>query len=163
MADGDTRGAITVRAGPGDDTRVVLGTCAEWVTAVGQVTDLLLALRGAEGVGGAELPAPFAGGVAMRAWRIAIQRVFRPPGRRVVGDLCVVGSAARVLGARLCHHRAGADPDVLVVVTGHAAARHDGEPEWLVAQLARVHGVLTAPSPASADAVWRALDDPLPA
>jgi hypothetical protein len=146
-----------------DAARVALGTSAAWITALGQVSGLLLALREAEVTGGAVLPEPFAGGAAMRAWRVATQAVSgsaaAPPG----DDVHVVGRAARVLGVRVARRRVGAVADVLVEVTAREAAVHHREPEWLVAQLARVHGVLTAPCPASADVVWRALDDPCPA
>jgi hypothetical protein len=65
-----------------------------------------------------------------------------------------------VLGHALCRARVvGVDDDAVHVLRLEAGVYHCA-PERLVAQLARVHGVLSAPHPASAHAVWRALEDP---
>jgi hypothetical protein len=139
------------------------GTRAEWVTVRGQVSGLLLALREAEATAGASVPAPLSGGRALRAWGY-LAPGLRPGSRRVAGsvaDLALLGRAARVLGQRLCRARvSGTDDadDPVVQVLRREADVHDVAPERLVAQLARVHGVLSAPSPASAAAVWWALD-----
>jgi hypothetical protein len=145
-----------------DEARGLPGTRAEWVTVLGQVSSLLLALRHAEAREGAILPAPLAGGRALRAWGCATRRV-RPGADQVAGspaDVAIVGHAARVLGHALCRAQvAGVDDDAVHVLRLEAGVYHC-TPERLVAQLARVHGVLSAPRPASAHAVWRALEDP---
>jgi hypothetical protein len=150
----------TPRAGR-DDARGLPGTRAQWVAVLGQVSGLLLALRQAETSEGADLPAPLAGGRALRAWGCATRRV-RPGADHVAGspgDVALVGQAARVLGHELCRAQVtGLDDDAVHVLRLEAGVHHCTA-EWLVAQLARVHGVLSAPYPASAHAVWRALED----
>jgi hypothetical protein len=167
MGDGDDTTSVpdvavpTPRTGR-DEARGLPGTRAEWVTVLGQVSSLLLALRRAEAREGAVLPAPLAGGRALRAWGCATRRV-RPGADQVAGspaDVAIVGHAARVLGHALCRAQvAGVDDDAVHVLRLEAGVYHC-TPEWLVAQLARVHGVLSASRPASAHAVWRALEDP---
>lgn len=136
------------------------GAHREWVTARGQVSGLWCALREAETDDGAVLPAPLGGGVAQRSWG-AVSRDL--PGEVTRGAdpdaLRVVGHAARVLGHRLCRWRVSGVADLVTAVLRDEAALHEREPEWLVAQVARVHGVLSAPDPLSAAAVWRALHD----
>jgi hypothetical protein len=167
MGDGDDTTSVPEVVVPGprtgrDGVRGLPGTRAEWVTALGQVSGLLLALRRAETGEGAVLPAPLAGGRALRAWGCATRRV-RPGADQVAGspaDVAIVGHAARVLGHALCRAQvAGVDDDAVQALRLEAGVYHCA-PERLVAQLARVHGVLSAPHPTSAHAVWRALEDP---
>jgi hypothetical protein len=151
-------------ADAGDD---LPGTHREWVTALGQVSGLLCTLREAEAPDGTVvLPVPLAHGVALRAWA-AVARPVRSGGGAVPVDLPphalrLVGQAARVLGDRLCRARASGVDDLVTVVLHDEADVHGRDPEWLVAQVARVHGVLSAPDPVEARAVWHALDDAAP-
>lgn len=131
----------------------------EWSTVRGQVSGLLLALREAEIDDGVPLPVPLTHGTTLRSWTLAM----RSPGPPDWQALDLLGWAARTLGRSLCRWRATGVRDALATVLEREAAVHGCEPERLVAQLARVHGVLTAPDPASAALVWQALDDPEPA
>jgi hypothetical protein len=147
----------------GDDAPRAPGTRRQWVTALGQVAGLLLALREAE-AGGAVLPLPLAGGHALRAWSSVTRPVLRDPDRITIPDarpedLAAVAVAARVLGGSLCRWRAGGLTDLVTSALRREAAVHERDPEWLVAQVARVHGVVSAPNPVSARVVWDALDD----
>lgn len=144
----------------GDDVSQPPAIRREWVAALGQVSGLLLALREEE-ADGTVPPDPLADGVALRAWA-AVTRpaslhdpdsVIRPE------DLALVARTACVLGGSVCRWRAGGHADVLTNVLRREAAVHGRAPEWLVAQLARVHGVLSAPDPVAARLVWRALED----
>ncbi|PVZ05842.1 hypothetical protein [Actinomycetospora cinnamomea] len=148
---------------PQDAVPGVPGTYRQWVTALGQVSGLLLALRDAE-AHGAVLPWPLARGAALRAWAAATRPVLArgaKPGSPE--DHRVVEETARVLGTRLCRRRARGAGELLTAVLEREARGHDREPEWLVAQIARVHGVLTATDPVSSWVVWHALDDADPA
>jgi len=167
MDDGDdgterrSQASVPAPRSVGSGPRGLPGTRAEWVTVRGQVSGLLLALQEAEVTDGASLPAPLSGGRTLRAWGYARQGV-RPGSRRVacsVAELAILGRSARVLGHRLCRARISGADDAVVHVLRREASVHDCVPEWLVAQIARVHGVLSAPSPVSAQVVWRALDD----
>ena len=167
MGDGDDTTSLPDVVVPGPRTgqgeaRGLPGTRAEWVTALGQVSAVLLALRRAESREGAVLPAALAGGRALRAWGCATRRV-RPGTDQVAGspaDVTIVGHAARALGHALCRAQVtGVDDDAVEALRLEASVYHC-TPERLVAQLARVHGVLSAPRPESAHAVWRALEDP---
>jgi hypothetical protein len=147
----------------GDDVPGPPGTRRQWVTALGEVAGLLLALREAE-ADGAVPPLPLAGGHALRAWSAVTRPVLRDPGRITIPgarreDLAAVAAAARLFGRSLCRWRAGDAPDILTTVVRAQAAVHERDPEWLVAQVARIHGVLSAPDPVSARIVWEALDD----
>jgi hypothetical protein len=161
MADDDP--AIPAPRAPEDDVTGPPGTRRAWTTALGQVSGLLLTLREEE-LSGTALPEVLADGTALRAWSVLTRPVLRDPERVTLPharpeDLAVLGRAARVLGASLCRWRASGAADVVTAVLHSEAAMHDREPEWLVAQLARIHGVLSAPGPVSAWLVWRALDD----
>jgi hypothetical protein len=140
------------------------GTHEEWVAVLGEVSGLLCALREAEAPDGTvALPVPLAHGVAQRAWA-AVARPVRSGDGAAPVDLAphalrLVGQAARVLGDRLCRARASGVDDLVTAVLHDEAAVHGRDPEWLVAQVARVHGVLSAPDPAGARVVWHALDD----
>ncbi|MHC1561334.1 hypothetical protein ACR9E3_20410 [Actinomycetospora sp. C-140] len=125
-----------------------------WAVTCGQVAGLLVAARAAETRDGAVLPAPLGGGVAFRAWDTATRSA--PDDGRA---LEVVGRAARVLGTRVAAWRATGTDDPLAGPLRREAALHGCEPERLVAHVARVHGVLTAPDPAAAHTVWHAFDD----
>lgn len=133
------------------------------MTALGQVSGLLLALRQEE-ADGAITPDPFADGVALRAWSAVTRPVLADtdgltfPAARPA-DLAVLAHAARVLAASLCRSSTGGPADVLVAALRDEAAVHEREPAWLVAQLARVHGVLSDPGASSAGLVWSALRD----
>jgi hypothetical protein len=147
-------GSLPVPRDPADAEPGGPGTPGEWAVARGQVAGVLLALREAELEDGAVLPAPLAGGVALRAWATASRSgLSTADGRRA---LDVVGHAARVLGTRLCRLRVTGSRDALTTALQCEAVVHECEPEWLVAQVARVHGALSAPDPVSAHAVWRA-------
>ncbi|MEJ2861789.1 hypothetical protein [Actinomycetospora flava] len=126
------------------------------MTARGQVSGLLLALRAAEVDAEVVLPVPLTRGMALDAWAAA----RRDPGWQA---LDLLGWAARTLGRSVARWRATGVRDLLVDVLESEAAVHGCAPEQLVAQVARVHGVLSAPDPASADLVWHALDDVQPA
>ncbi|GLZ47044.1 hypothetical protein Acsp06_32290 [Actinomycetospora sp. NBRC 106375] len=146
-----------------DDTTAPPGSRREWVTALGQVSGLLLTVRETE-ADGASPPDPVAGGWALRAWSAATRPILRERDRVTLPDvrpedLAVLAATAHVLGASLARWRAGRGGDLLTAVLRCEAAMHGRDPEWLVAQLARVHGVLSAPGPVSAGLVWRALDD----
>jgi hypothetical protein len=164
--DTESCAALPTRREP-STTRSVPGTHREWVAVLGEVAGLLCALREAEAPDGTVvLPAPLAHGVAMRAWA-AVARPVRSGGGATPVDLAphalrLVGRAARVLGDRLCRARASGVDDLVTAVLHDEAAVHGREPEWLVAQVARVHGVLSAPDPVGARAVWHALEDAAP-
>ncbi|MDD7967176.1 hypothetical protein [Actinomycetospora lemnae] len=128
----------------------------EWVTLRGQVSGLLLALRQAEIDEGVPLPVPLTHGETLRSWTAATRTPV--PDDREALDL--LGWAARTLGRSLCRWRATGVRDVVATVLLDEAAAHGCEPELLVAQVARVQGVLTAPDPVSAALVWGALADP---
>jgi hypothetical protein len=142
-----------------DAERCAPGTGREWTTALGQVSGLLLALREEEVAGGVPLPVPLTHGVTLRAWAAATRSPVPVDGEA----LDLLGWAARTLGRSLCRWRATGARDALVTVLEQEAAVHGCGPERLVAQMARVQGVLTAPDPASAALVWDALTDPAPA
>ncbi|MEJ2889435.1 hypothetical protein [Actinomycetospora aeridis] len=138
------------------------GTRAQWVTAVGQVSGLLLALRQVE-TEGAVLPPPLARGTALRAWSAVTRPVLRDPERLTgtdarVMDLAMVERAARVLGRSLCRAWVIGGGDVVVSVLRREATVHACGPERLVAQVARVHGALTSDDGRGARMVWDALD-----
>ena len=146
-----------------DHTAAPPGTRREWIGALGQVSGLLLALREAE-ADGAIPPDPLAGGLALRAWSALTRPVLRDPDRITITDarpeaLALVGRTARVLATSLCRWRVNGVADLVTTVLCVEAAVHEREPEWLVAQVARVHGVLSAPDAFSAGVVWHALDD----
>jgi hypothetical protein len=152
---------------PADDaaagTSAPPGTRREWVRALGQVSGLMLALREAE-ADGATPPDPLAGGLALRAWSGLTRPVLRDPDRITLPDarpeeLALVARAARVLATSLCRWRVGGVVDLVTAVLREEASVHECEPERLVAQVARVHGVLSAPDAVSAGVVWHALDD----
>lgn len=153
---------VTVPAPRGEET-VLPGARRDWVAALSQVSGLLLALRQEE-ADGATPPDPLADGLALRAWGGLTGPLLRDHERPATPDvhlvdLAVVGAAARVLGASLCRWRAGAPADVVAAVLRRQADVHGRTPEHLVAQVARVHGVLSAADAASAVLVWHALDD----
>ncbi len=140
--------------------RPLPGTPQEWTRVIGQVSGLMLALVGAQS-DGHDVPEPL-GRPSARAWgRVAA--ALRPPAGPVpsaaavvrTADLEVLGAAAQALGRELCRHRARDVVTTTVAVLLAEAAEHDRAPEHLVAQLARVHGVLDADGP-DADELWRA-------
>ncbi|WP_328306105.1 hypothetical protein [Actinomycetospora sp. NBC_00405] len=131
--------------------------------ALEQVSGLLLSLRETE-ANGATPPDPLAGGLALRAWSALTRPVLRDPDRITITGarpevLALVGRTARVLATSLCRWRVSGVADVVTAVLREEAAVHEREPERLVAQVARVHGVLSAPDAVSAGVVWNALDD----
>ncbi|GAA4878136.1 hypothetical protein [Actinomycetospora straminea] len=127
----------------------------DWVTLRGQVSGLLLALRAAEIEEGVPLPVPLTHGETLRSWTAAM----RAPDQDDREALDLLGWAARTLGRSVCRWRALGVRDVAATVLLREAAAHGCEPELLVAQVARVQGVLTAPDPVSAALVWEALAD----
>jgi hypothetical protein len=131
----------------------------DWVTLKGQVSGLLLALRHAEIEEGIPLPVPLTHGETLRSWTAATRTPVPDDGEA----LDLLGWAARTLGRSLCRWRATGVRDVVAIVLEREAGAHGCEPEWLVAQIARVQGVLTAPDPLSAALVWDALADSDPA
>ncbi len=157
----------------GPALRAVPGTTAEWTQVLGRISGLLLALAETESSGHL-LPAPLRGREALRAWarlKIPIATAVRPwpdaLDTRVTvgvptGDVDVLGACARVLGGALCQFRVhGLGGEVADTLLREAEV-HGCPPEHLVAQLARVHGVLDVDSMPPdrrvdvAGAIWRA-------
>ncbi|MBC3192611.1 hypothetical protein H7X46_16220 [Pseudonocardia sp. C8] len=134
------------------------GTRIEWVIAAARASGLLLALRAAEVAGRAAPPPPLDSGRALRAWARVVRPVLDRSGCTTVGvgldDLRIVAAAAAALGSALCRSRAGGTADPVVEVLRADAAAQQVTAEDLVAQLARVHGVLTAAGPGSAAEIW---------
>ncbi|GAA1855485.1 hypothetical protein GCM10009836_39460 [Pseudonocardia ailaonensis] len=146
--------------------RAVPGTPAEWTQVTGRVSGLLLAYADVERRG-AELPAPLRQRAALRAWA----RVARPVRAAVGGagpaaleeippaDLRTLDATARLLGRHLCRMQTegpGATPVTAVLAV--EAAVYGVPAGELVAQLARVHGVLDldAGRPSLARTIWEA-------
>lgn len=153
--------------------RAVPGTTAEWVQVAGRISGLLLALAEAES-SGHPVPAPLRGRAALRAWArlrnpiLAAVRTWpdavdtRVAAGVPTDDMEVLGESARVLGRVLCQFRAHGVGGEVAGALLREAREHGVPPERLVAQLARVHGVLDVdPIPADrrvdvAGAIWRA-------
>lgn len=154
--------------------RAVPGTGSEWVTAVGQISGVFLALAEVEAEGHT-LPEPLRARRALRAWArlktpvMATVRVADPDDASApvavlvpAADVDTIGAAARTLGRVLCHHRVHSTGGEAAGVLLHEAGVHAITPEQLVAQLARVHGVLDVEHPAGnrgtdlARDIWRA-------
>lgn len=151
------RGGPAVTAPRTGDTGVALpGTPREWLIATGRISGLSFVLMGAEMSGG-ELPEPL-GRRSARAWGRLVRALGEPPSTRVLpaADLDVLGAVARALGRELCRYRVSGAVSATVTALLDEAAVHGTSPEQLVAQVARVHGVLdSGPGPA-ADELWDA-------
>lgn len=137
------------------------GTRREWVDATARVVGLLLSARGSEACGDSDLPDPLRGGAALRAWARVLRPVMdRRAGRVAVevpaADLAVVAEAAETLGGLLCRARTTGAPNPVSRLLIWDAELYYTTPEWTVAQVARVHGVLTSTDPEDAELMWRA-------
>lgn len=150
--------------------RAVPGTEPEWVSAADQISRLLGALATAE-LGGRAQPEPLHDGRALRAWARLEGPVFEAvraapaatPGAAEVSasDVATLGAAAGLLGRVLREHRVHGGGGELAGILLREARAQDTTPEHLVAQTARVHGVLDV-EPCSGNAlalvraIWRA-------
>jgi hypothetical protein len=152
--------------------RAVPGTAPEWTRAADQISSLLLTLAAAENAGHA-MPEPLRAGRALRAWTrleaplLTAVRAANPVPVVVavlvpVSDTDILGATARLLGRVLCEFRVHSTGGEIARTLLHTARAQDTTLELLVAQLARVHGVLDV-DPCDADAhadlvqaVWRA-------
>lgn len=170
----DTSDAVTPQGGRRGGGPVVLravpGTAAEWTSAAGRISGLLLALAETEAAGH-ELPAPLHARRTLRAWarlKTPVLAAVRVPGRPPVAvlvracDVDTLGAAGRLLGRALCRERVHGAGGALGRALLRDAREQGTSPERLVAQLARVHGVLDAepwpgdPAHDPALALWRA-------
>lgn len=137
------------------------GSRQEWIFATARVSGVLLTLRSGETGRRIALPDPLAGGRTLRAWARIVRPVLdRAAGATVVvpvAELDVVADAAAALGRTLCRssQRHIADDPVLRLLECEADVL-GSTPGSLVAQLARVHGVLTTGCSETARALWRA-------
>lgn len=140
----------------GDAGAVLPGTPREWLVATGRISGLMLVLMGSE-MSGDELPEPL-GRRSARAWGRLVRALRDPPSGRVLpaADLHVFGAAARVLGRELCRHRVSGARSAAVVALLTEADVHGTSAEQLVAQVARVHGVLDSGPGPTADELWGA-------
>ena len=131
----------------------------EWVVAAALVSGLLLTLRGAERAGGVALPEPLAESVTLRSWGRLVRTVLDHRATRPAppsADLDVVARAGAVLGSTPAAARATGHAGPLArVLLADTAALHLPA-ETVVAQIARVHGALTAGYPVVAATVWAA-------
>jgi hypothetical protein len=152
--------------------RAVPGTVSEWVHAADQISWLLLALAIAEDKG-RPMPDPLHAGRALRAWSrlktplLAAVRAADPAPVPVAvlvpaADVDALGATARLLGRVLCEYRVHSTGGEIALTLIHAARAQDTTLEGLVAQLARVHGVVDV-DPCDGDAhddlvraIWRA-------
>lgn len=137
------------------------GTRREWVHVTARVSGLLLSARGTEACGGPDLPVPLRGGAALRAWARIVRPVMDRSADHVAvavpaADLAVVADAAATLGRLLCRARTTGVPDSVSRLLEWDAEPYFTTPEWIVTQVARVHGVLTSTDPEEARLVWRA-------
>ncbi|WP_018332601.1 AMP-binding protein [Actinomycetospora chiangmaiensis] len=124
------------------------------------MSGLLLALREAEREQHTTLPTPLAGGAALRAWAAACSVADNARANaKASAALELVGQAARLLGTALCRLRATGAGDLITEVLEQEAVVHDCTAERLVAELARAHGVLSAPDHLSAALIWQAVED----
>ncbi|MDN5919958.1 MAG: hypothetical protein L0I76_33480 [Pseudonocardia sp.] len=132
--------------------RAVPGSPAEWVVAAGRVSGLLLALAAAER-DGVVLPEPLADRRALRAWArlrapvVAAVRSARPcdgPVCAVVdlADVDLLGGASRALGRQWCSSLVSRAGSPIADILQDEACVHEIPAEDLIAELARVHGVL---------------------
>lgn len=132
--------------------RAVPGTGPEWVHAADQISWLLLALAVAENEGH-PMPEPLHAGRALRAWArlktplLAAVHAADPAPKPVavlvpIADADTLGATARLLGRVLCEYRVHSTGGEIARTLLHAARAQDTSQEGLVAQLARVHGVL---------------------
>lgn len=132
--------------------RAVPGTSSEWVHAAEQISWLLLALAAAENEGHA-MPDPLHARRALRAWArlkatlLAAVRAADPAPVPVAvlvpaAEADTLGATARLLGRVLCEYRVHNTVGEIARTLLHAARAQDTTLEGLVAQLARVHGVL---------------------
>jgi len=152
--------------------RSVPGTHAEWVHAADLISWLLLALAVAEKEGH-PMPEPLHGGRALRAWSrlkapllSAVHAADPAPGPVAVlvpaADTDTLGATARLLGRTLCDYRVHSTGGEIARALLHTARAQGTTLEALVAQLARVHGVLDV-EPCRGDAhaeivqaIWKA-------
>lgn len=152
--------------------RAVPGTSSEWVHAADQISGLLLALAAAENEGHA-IPDPLHAGRALGAWTrlkaplLAAVRAADPAPEPVAvpvpaADADTLGATARLLGRVLCEYRVHSTGGEIALTMINTARAQDTTLEGLVAQLARVHGVLDV-DPCDRDshadlvrAIWRA-------
>lgn len=137
---------------PGTVLRAVPGTASEWVRAADQISWLLLALAIAEKPGRA-MPDPLHAGRALRAWArlkaplLAAVRAADPAPVPVAvlvpaADADTLGASARLLGRVLCEYRVHSTGGEIAGTLLDAARTQGTTLEGLVAQPARVHGVL---------------------
>jgi hypothetical protein len=140
----------------GGTDAVLPGTPREWTIAIGRISGLMLVLLGSETVGDG-LPEPL-GRTSARAWDRVTRALRDAPDDRVIEprDLDVLGAAARTLGRELCRYRMSGDESAAVAALLAEARVHGTSPEQLVAQVARVHGVLEAGPGTAADDLWTA-------
>lgn len=133
------------------------GTPREWLIASGRISGLMLVLTGSA-MAGAELPEPL-GRRATRAWGRIVRAMGDSSAEPLVPvtDLDVLGTAAQALGHELCRYRVSGVESASVSALLIEARVHDTSAEQLVAQVARVHGVLDAGPGATADQLWRAI------
>ena len=154
-------------------SRAVPGTAVEWTQVLGRISGLLLALAATES-SGHRMPAPVSGREALRAWgrlTIPVSAAVRAYPDAVdtrvavgvpTGDVDVLGACARELGRVLCRFRGHGSVGAVAATLLREARVHGGPPEHLVAQFARVHGVLDVGSMHPdrrvdvAGAIWRA-------
>jgi hypothetical protein len=152
--------------------RAVPGTGPEWTRVADQISSLLVALATAENAGHT-MPDPLRAGRALRAWArleaplLAAVRAATPVPVPVavlvpISDADTLGATARLLGRVLCEYRVHSTGGEIARTLLHTARAQDTTLELLVAQLARVHGVLDI-DPCDADAhadlvqaIWRA-------
>lgn len=168
-ADGDGRPRSSA---PRTVRRAVPGTPGEWVTVAGRISGLLLAVAAAER-DGLVLPDALAGHTALRAWgrlRGPIAAAVRTPGPGGlatvtvdVADVEVLGLAARTLGLQRCRDLASRAGSPVAAILYDEALAHGVPAGTLVAELARVHGVLDVDEGSVSAAhvvraVWRAGD-----
>lgn len=149
--------AVPPRAGDtGAAPAALPGTPREWLVATGRISGLVLVLTGSE-MSGDELPEPL-GRRSARAWGRLVRALKGPPSARVlpVADLDVLGATARVLGRELCRYRVSGAGSAAVSALLTEAGVHDTSAEQLVAQVARVHGVLDSGPGPTADELWAA-------
>lgn len=157
---------------PGTVLRAVPGTRSEWVHAADQISSLLLALAVAENKGH-PMPDPLHAGRALRAWArvkapllAAVSAADPTPAPVAVpvpaADADTLGATARLLGRVLCEYRVHGTGGEIALTLIHAARAQATTLEALVAQLARVHGVVDV-DPRDEDvhadlvrAIWRA-------
>lgn len=137
------------------------GSRREWVNATARVSGLLVSVRGYETGPGSDLPEALRGGRALRAWARTVRPVIDRNAEQIAvevpaADFAVVADAAATLGRLLCHARTTGTENAVSRLLTWDAGLYVTTPEWIAAQVARVHGVLTSRGPEDARLVWRA-------